>query len=244
MTNQDSSSLDPRSLSPEQLRQEIARRHWFHRIELEPGLETPGHYKPDTQWLLDTMKLPGDWTGKTILDLGCADGGHSFGLARRGATVTATDLFSPAFRNVEFLAQWFQLPVTYQQATVYDHQGGPYDLVLASGVLYHLQHPLLGLNCLNRLTRTTLILETAVTPGRGMHCTFYPGSELANDPSNWWTPTVDCLRAMMGVAGFRVDHLVNHVKDRCILKATKIAEKPPALDAVAVYQECYGTTPP
>jgi tRNA (mo5U34)-methyltransferase len=234
----------PRALSPEELRAEVARRHWFHTIELQPGLKTPGHYQPDTQWLLDTLRLPGEYEGKSVLDLGCADGGHSIGFARRGATVTATDLFSPGFRNVEWLARWFDLPITYEQATVYDHQGGPYHLVLASGVLYHLQHPLLGLQCLNRLTRETLVLETAITPGRGMFCTFYPGSELANDPSNWWTPTEQCLRAMLEVAGFRVERLVQHVKSRCILAATKVAERPPALDAVAVYKECYGTTPP
>jgi hypothetical protein len=31
---------------------------------------------------------------------------------------------------------------------------------------------------------------------------FYPGTELANDPTNWWGPNIPCVEAMLRDQGF------------------------------------------
>lgn len=190
------------------------------------------------------MDLPRDLTEKTALDLGCADGYHAFGMARRGAKVTAVDLFTPGFRNVEFLSRVWNIPVKYVQASIYDFRADkPFDMVFALGVLYHLQHPLLGLQCLNQLCGDTLVLETCLAPGKDMTCTFYPGSELNHDPSNWWAPTQRCLLAMIESAGFEVQRTFENAKGRIMAKARKVKDCPPALTAQSVYRACFGSEP-
>jgi hypothetical protein len=41
---------------------------WFHKIEVTPGIITPG--VQDTEGLLNHIKLPDDLTGKRVLDIG------------------------------------------------------------------------------------------------------------------------------------------------------------------------------
>ena len=53
--------------------------------------------------------------------------------------------------------------------------------------------------------KETLIVETALDAFftfRPM-MVFYPGKELANDPSNWWAPNVPCMLAMLKDLGFK-----------------------------------------
>ena len=45
---------------------------WYHQFEIYPGVVTPGVYDPSA--LLAALKLPANLNGKTILELGPADG--------------------------------------------------------------------------------------------------------------------------------------------------------------------------
>lgn len=81
---------------------------------------------------------------------------------------------------------------------------GSFDVVLFLGVLYHLRHPLLALERIRPLTKGFLVLETAIDKRYEKRPTmvFYPGSELANDHSNWWGPNPPAVEAMLKSAGF------------------------------------------
>ena len=46
--------------------------YWHHRIELAPGIFTPG--MQDTQALLSQISFPESLTGKRVLDIGARDG--------------------------------------------------------------------------------------------------------------------------------------------------------------------------
>lgn len=78
-------------------------------------------------------------------------------------------------------------------------------MVLLIGVLYHLRHPLLGLERVRALTRELLIVETHLDlPGvRRPAAAFYPGRELVGDPYNWWGPNPKAVEGMLRAAGFR-----------------------------------------
>ena len=236
-------------MTEEELKAEVAKRHWFHIMELAPGVVTPGAYKPDTEWLFNTIGVPLDLTGKRALDLGCADGAHSFGMAKMGAAVTAVDLFSPDFRNVEFISQLWDIPVTYRQSSVYTLDEEPFDLILALGVIYHLEHPLLALQNLNKQCTMggMLLLESHVEHALMLRnknlASFWPDDQLNNDPSNWWTPTRKCLDEMLRVSGFRVVQRFNTEKHRYLLRAEKIENRPPALHFRDVYNRYYGHDP-
>jgi tRNA (mo5U34)-methyltransferase len=51
------------------------------------------------------------------------------------------------------------------------------------------------------------VIETAAmevpVPGDGAFFEFYPGAELNNDPSNWWSPNAKALEGLCKAAGFR-----------------------------------------
>ena len=50
-----------------------------------------------------------------------------------------------------------------------------------------------------------LIVETYVDQRMGEDypaMVFYPGSELSNDPTNWWGPNACCVEAMLHTVGF------------------------------------------
>ena len=86
-----------------------------------------------------------------MLDIGCWDGLFSFECERRGAErVVAADLWENAGRDAfDFAREELGSKVEPLECDVYDLPGKlggeRFDLVLFLGVLYHLRHPLLGL---------------------------------------------------------------------------------------------------
>src|SRR5207249_7566729 len=82
---------------------------------------------------------------------------------------------------------------------------GLFDVVLFLGVLYHMRHPLLALERVFSVTGKQLILETHVERLGATRpvMVFYPGSELNQDPTNWWGPNPAAVEAMLKTVGFR-----------------------------------------
>lgn len=104
---------------------------------------------------------------------------------------------------------------------------GTFDLVLFLGVLYHLRHPLLALERLASVTSEQLILETHVdmTWTRRPAMAFYPNTELGQDPTNWWGPNPEAVKAMLLDVGFNRAEVVT--PDSWIYRAARIASRTP-----------------
>jgi len=86
---------------------------------------------------------------------------------------------------------------------------GTFDCVLFLGVLYHMRHPLYVLDRVASVTRKMLIMETHLDmlDVNRPAAAFYPGSELGNDPTNWWGPNIPAVIGMLRTAGFqRIEH--------------------------------------
>src|SRR5579872_4504284 len=76
-----------------------SERYWFHKIELAPGIVTPGWSDPKAD-KLPYYGLPADLTGKRVLDVGCAEGFFSYEAERRGAKeVVAVDAYPESIRR-------------------------------------------------------------------------------------------------------------------------------------------------
>src|SRR5215472_17496503 len=74
------------TMSIAELHEEAKTIGWFHSIDLGDGHWTSGHKKPDRMRAeLAWWKFPADLSDKTVLDIGCADGGYSIAAVRRGA---------------------------------------------------------------------------------------------------------------------------------------------------------------
>jgi tRNA (mo5U34)-methyltransferase len=194
------------------LERAVAQIRWFHRIDLGDGIVTQG--VDDSPGRLARLALPDDLTGKSVLDVGAWDGFYSFECERRGADrVVAVDSFSwngPGWgtkAGFELAREVLGSNVEDREMEVVDlapETVGVFDVVLFSGVLYHLRHPLLALERLATVTGELLIVETAVDlVGHGHPAmAFYPADELYHDPTNWWAPNPSALLAMMRDVGF------------------------------------------
>lgn len=197
----------------EKVRAEIANVNWYHQIDLGDGIVTPG--VDDSPSRMAPLDLPRDLSGRSVLDIGAWDGFFSFEAERRGASrVLATDSycwsgegwgtkegFLTASRILGSRADDLEIDVM----DLSPDRIGTFDLVLFVGVLYHMRHPLLALERVASVTGDQLIFDshTAMIEERDPVMLFYPGSELNNDPTNWWGPNPPAVEAMLRDVGFR-----------------------------------------
>lgn len=222
-----------------------AHSAWYHRIELRPGIVTPGIN--DSRRILELLELPDDLSGKTVLDIGARDGFFAFECERRGAKVTAVDYYPAEGTGFALCARVLGSNVSFVQENIFHltpERFGTFDLVLMLGLLYHLRDPLGALDIVHRLCADRCIVEThildnhlvlgdrSVVPLESIDprlatlpiMQFYPGRTLNNDATNYWAPNIACLEAMASEAGFAVQR--THVEgNRAILHAT--AEQDP-----------------
>ena len=83
---------------------------------------------------------------------------------------------------------------------------GTFDVVLFMGVIYHLEEPLRALRRVRQLTRGFAAIESeaVLLPGDAKPSLwqFVNAAEVNHDPTIWWVPTAEGLRAMCLAAGF------------------------------------------
>jgi hypothetical protein len=176
---------------------------WHQRFLVE-GHQTPG--TNDMSWLMAHADFPASMAGMSVIDIGTTNGAVAFEAEHRGASrVVAVDICPPAVFGFTKIAGCIGSAAEYVEASIYELpellEGETFDYVVFWGVLYHLRHPLLGLDALAQLARGLVTVETVVAPGAESEMRFFRGSELNDDGSNWWAPTEPCLRAMLGSAG-------------------------------------------
>lgn len=199
-------------MQPDELKRKVAEIKWFHTIDLGHGITTPGIDTSPQK--LQTIGIPTNLSGKSVLDLCAWDGFFSFEAERRGARrVLAVDHFcwsgggwgTKAGFNLARIA--LNSKVEDFEADVLEvspDQIGVFDVVFFLGVLYHMRHPLLALEKVSAVTEGMLILETHMdlTTIQRPSLAFYPGKELRGDGSNWFGPNEACVIAMLKDVGF------------------------------------------
>ncbi len=215
-----------------ELKREVDKVKWWHKIDLGNGIVTPGVDRSRTK--LNSLKMPADLRGLTVLDIGAADGFFSFEAERRGATRTLAidsffwsgdglwtkDGFNLARRTLNSQVEDLELDVLDMSP----EKIGTFDLVLFLGVLYHMRHPLLALEKVYSVTAGQLILESHVDMvwSKRPLMVFYPGNECNNDPTNWWGPSPGAVIEMLRAVGFRHVEIVSKVSlTRTIASALK-----------------------
>jgi tRNA (mo5U34)-methyltransferase len=216
-------------MTDDEVRAQIAAiPHWYHPIEIRPGIVTPG--VNDARLVLETLDLPADCRGMRALDLGTRDGFFAFELERRGADVVAVDYVAMADSGFAVAAGLLGSRVTYLQRNLYALTAadlGTFDIVLFLGLLYHLPDPLGALRIVRELTRQRMYLETLVMDFGGATdelplMRFFAGSSWADDPTNYWGPNVRCVEEMLGETEFAPRHVVR-IGNRCVFECEAVS---------------------
>lgn len=190
------------------LRREVDAVEWFHRIDLGHGVVTSG--PDDSPAKLATLDLPERLDGWSVADIGALDGFFSFEAERRGAErVVAFDSYMWQVRgrtSFDLARRVLASDVEPVEVEVLDlsPEHGSFDLTLFLGVLYHMRHPLLALERVASITQNMLVLESHVDllGTRRPAGVFYPGTELMDDPTNWWGLNPPAIEAMLREVGF------------------------------------------
>lgn len=199
---------------------------WRHRIPVGDGVVTPGLVDCETE--VARLGWPASFDGLRVLDVGCSDGYYSFECERRGARdVLAIDDLSSWMNSgkngFEIAHRLLGSRVKFEKLCVFDLDPGKvgrFDVVLFLNVLYHLPHPLLGLQRIAQVTSPggTMYLKTYFhqdvrTWFRGKALgfdlfrrrpmmRFFESGELMGDPTNWWGPNRPCVEGMLRASGF------------------------------------------
>ncbi|MEN3337193.1 MAG: tRNA (mo5U34)-methyltransferase [Acidobacteriota bacterium] len=220
------------ALSPERIQQRVSELGpWFHNLNLGGVQTAPEHFLgdyPAVKWQRFAGSIPGDLTGRSVLDIGCNAGFYSIEMKRRGASrVLGLDTDPRYLAQARFAAEIQGVDIEFRQMSVYELPtlGERFDLVLFMGVLYHLRHPLLALDILHEhVVGDTLVFQSmlrgsaeagAVDPDYVFWQTehfeapsyprmYFVEHKYSGDPTNWWIPNRACAEAMLRSAGFEI----------------------------------------
>ncbi|MBV8478953.1 MAG: methyltransferase domain-containing protein [Actinobacteria bacterium] len=118
-----------------------------------------------TQLSLDVLE--GSLAGRRVLDLACLEGMYAIEFARRGATVVAIEGREANIAKARFAAKTLGVDVDFQLGDVRHlsrEQHGEFDVVLALGILYHLDYPDLFsmIERISEVCRRALVVDTGV----------------------------------------------------------------------------------
>ena len=200
---------------------------WYHNVSYAGVMTNPATPDyPASRWRLLDQLIPQDLHGKKVLDIGCNSGSFAMEMKKRGAErVVGIDVLPHVTAQARFTSHWFAVPFEVYELSAYDVEwlDEIFDIVLFTGVLYHLKHPLYALEKISNICRDTMYFQSVV---RSSAVDFepesnYPGNEVAvfdrpdyprlffieksynGDDTNWWFATRNCLKAMARVSGFK-----------------------------------------
>lgn len=171
---------------------------WYYSMEMEPGKLTPGQAFPNVG-LTRTLLQRAELSGHDCLDIGTMEGLVPILMRRRGArNVAAYDRPSALASRIASVKERFDVDFDFvsgfalaELPAKVNHR--TFDVVVMSGVLYHLFSPLAGFAIARGLLRNggLMIVETAAT--------------IADEPAMYWNsacrfggesyffPSVACL---------------------------------------------------
>ncbi len=220
----------------EELRAELARLcataqyGWGQTMDFGPFTEH-GHLGDGFLYVagaLDKFEFwPRSMEGMTVADVGCFSGGLSLLMAARGAAkVIAVDEVPAHLAQCAFVARTFGVEsVACHAASLYNmpERFAPesFDLMLVSGVLYHLSDMLVGLIALQSLLKPggVLLLESTA-----LECFDHSYANFGRFVGGmWWQPTALCIQEMCEFTGFSRPDIRFYVSGRCVARATKPA---------------------
>ena len=143
---------------------------WNHNIPLPHGVYTAAcnDYYPAHREIMRVVseRLGGKFSGRRIADLGCLEGYFSIECALQGAEVLGVDGKLLNVRKCEFVRSVLGVEratfVLGDVMKVTRESSGRFDVVLALGLLYHLENPYLFLSNMARICDGFVVIDTHI----------------------------------------------------------------------------------
>ncbi len=154
------------------------RRHprWHYQFDLG-GVLTPIHreewinrHRQRKHYFFDPLAKAGAFAGKRVLDLGCNAGFWSLEAVRAGCEqVVGIDAREAHIEQASLVFRANEVPerkYRFLQDNVFDGDiaswGGPFDVVLCLGLLYHVCKPMELLERISGVNRDLLVIDSTV----------------------------------------------------------------------------------
>lgn len=144
-----------------------------HNVRLDDGtytlpsaapIDQTGNYLCVKSFL--PLLFPEGWRGRTIVDLGCLEGGYATEFARLGLEATGIDVRAGNISNAEYVRSRTGLPnlhfVQDDAWNVRDH--GVFDIVFCVGLHYHIDDQFRFLRGMSASCRRAIFIDTHVAP--------------------------------------------------------------------------------
>jgi len=204
--------------------------YWYQRIYLGQGVYTlPTVQLHNYVWQKIKTMLPDGFKGASILDVGTNAGYFCIQSKLNGAgQVVGVESEDNYLKQAEACRAIWQLDIDYRQTDIdqlrFHTMGQHFDVVIFTGILYHLKNPLGLLEQMASLCNDAIIVETevispnhrnvlhvrqgpfgrtVVEPCNTGFMKFIEKYELNGDGSNWWVPDEECVLGMLRTAGFK-----------------------------------------
>ncbi len=232
----------PASMTPEEIErvrnrvEELAANAqygWGHTIDFGPFTKE-GVLKDNYLTIAGRLMAAGWWPrsleGKRVADIGCHTGALSLLMASQGAAeVIAVDEIPEHVAQCAYLCEVFKVdnvrPLLSSLYQLPQHVGAAsVDVVILSGVLYHLSDMLVGLLVIRELLKlegTVLIESNAVADDEHSYANF---GRFAM--GMWWQPTTLCIREMCQFMGLDDVEVEVYTAGRCLARARKVSADP------------------
>ena len=214
------------SLSAEEIERAIRSYYWHYSFQFGdrlvqadwlPGRGLSGrHYRRYLHIFPALLALTGgSLAGKTVVDVGCNCGFWSLQARLAGADRVLGIEASP--ENVEQARLILELTgldrIQFETGNAYDvsaERHGTFDVAFYLGLLYHLEHPVLGLERLRGVTRELAVVDTTVTRDPASVCRVLPDEAHEQNYSNRlrMVPSPSAVAMMLRHAGFRTVFIV------------------------------------
>lgn len=256
-----SGAIEPPDLPErdELVRRTLAFPYWYQRIYLGRGIYSmPQLAYHEVVWARIAPVFPADLRGASVLDVGTNAGFFALEAKRRGAgRVVGIETIDEHLRQAELCARIWNLDVEYLPLDAHrvTSIGGTFDVVVFTGILYHLKNPLQVLEDVSAMCRDAIVVETEaiaahpdncvyvnqgptgqlkVTPCAKGFMKFIESTELNGDGTNWWVPDAECVFGMLRAVGFRYfSPEVRIAPTRLAVVASKTPDSVLRLDALA-----------
>lgn len=204
-----------------------AQHHWYHVVDLAPGVTTPGWI--DLRPHVGAPRLPESLAGCRALDIGTFDGFWAFELERRGAAVIGIDIDqipppdTPRSRWAEvqqqlggsvpgtgfhLLRRFHGSSAERRSISVYDLTrdavDGPVDLVFMGAILQHLRDPVGALERAYDVLAPggRLVLFEPIDPQLSKNKEPMARLKIGSTIWTWWYANRACLHEWVRTAGF------------------------------------------